>query len=82
MPTFRLVVRKSPNNNPIQFLSKTKWCNYRCMSVNVTVWVHDRKDVIVEGPRQVLDHWVVTGQQLVQDVGHCGGRDPFSGVNS
>ena len=63
-------------------MSKTKWCNYRCMSVNIAVWVHDRKDVIVEGPRQVLDRWVVTGQQLVQDVGHCGGRDPFSGVNS
>jgi hypothetical protein len=52
------------------------------MGVNVAVWIHDRKEVIVEGLRQVLDHWVVTGQQLVQDVGHCSGSDPFSGVNS
>jgi len=52
------------------------------MSVDVAVWVHVWKDVIVEGPRQVLDHWVATGQQLVQDVSHCGGSDPFSGVNS
>ena len=52
------------------------------MSVNVAVWVHGRKKVIVEGPRQVFDHCVVTCQELVQDVGHCGGRDPFSGVNS
>jgi len=52
------------------------------MSVNVAVWVYDRKEVIVEGPCQLLDHWVVTGKQLVQHVGHCGGSDPFSGVNS
>ena len=52
------------------------------MSVNVAVWVHNRKDVIVEGLSQVLDHWAVTGKQLVQDVGRCGGSNPFSGVNS
>ena len=52
------------------------------MGVNVAVWVHVRKDVIVERPRQVLDYWVLTGQQLVQDVGHRGGSYPFSGVNS
>jgi hypothetical protein len=52
------------------------------MRINVAVCVHDKKEVIVEGPRQVLDHWVVTGKQLVKDVGHCGGSESISGVNS
>jgi hypothetical protein len=55
---------------------------YRCVSVLEAVRVDDRENVIVEGLRQVLNHWVLTGQQLVQDVRRCGRSDPLSGVNS
>jgi hypothetical protein len=38
---------------------------YRCVRVNVAVRVHARKYVVVEGLRQVCDHWVLAGEQLV-----------------
>jgi hypothetical protein len=52
------------------------------MSVHIAVRIDAREDVIVEGLSQVLNHWVLTGQQLVQNVRHSGGRYPLSGVDS
>jgi hypothetical protein len=52
------------------------------MGVHIAVGVDAGKDVIVEGSRQVLNHWILTGQQLVQNVRHSGGADPLSGVDA
>jgi len=52
------------------------------VSVHVTIRIDAREDVIVEGLCKVLNHWILTGQQLVQYICHCGGSDPFTGVNT
>jgi hypothetical protein len=52
------------------------------MSVHITVRIYDREDVVVEGLCQVLNHWILSGQQLVQNVRHSGRRYPLPSMDS
>jgi hypothetical protein len=52
------------------------------MSVHIAVRIYAREDIIVEGLRQILNRWILTGQQLVQNVRHSGGGYPLPSMDS